>query len=59
LLAHVLYCANGFADADFRGFYLRLSNALRPTATSSLVLGTATDPLRSKGEPVAENALLR
>jgi hypothetical protein len=36
-----------------------VGNALRPAKTSALVLGAATDLVRSKPELVAENALLR
>src|SRR5919201_6437287 len=59
MFARVLHCVRGLAHAAVRLFRRRLSEALRPTATRSLVLGTATDLLRGKPELVAENALLR
>jgi putative transposase len=59
LLAHVLHRARGFANAALRTFRRRLSTAVRPAATTSIVLCAATDLLRSKPELVAENAFLR
>jgi putative transposase len=59
MFARVLHCVAGLAHAAVRLFRRRLSEALRPTATRSLVLGTATDLLRGKPELVAENAILR
>jgi putative transposase len=59
LLAHVLHRARGFASAALRALGRRLSTAVRPGAASSLVLGAATDLLRSRPELVAENAFLR
>ena len=58
MLARVLPRECSRAYAAFLAFRRRLSTALRPAATSSLVPGTATDLLRSKPELVAENALL-
>jgi putative transposase len=59
MLAHLLHRVYDLADAAFRAFRRRLGNAVRPATTSSLVLGAATDLVRSKTELVAENALLR
>ena len=59
MLAHVLHRACQRAGAAVRAFRHRVRSALRPATTNSLVLGSAIDLLRSKPEPVAENALLR
>ena len=59
MFAHVLHRAHGFANATLRALRRRLRSALRPATTSSLVLGSVTDLLRSRHELVAENALLR
>ena len=59
MLARVLHCICDLAEAAARAVHRRLGNALRPATTSSLVLGTPTDLLRSKPALVAENALLR
>src|SRR5690242_11144829 len=59
MLARVLHCVRDLADLAFGAVRRRLATALRPAATSSLVLGTATDLLRGEPELVAENALLR
>jgi hypothetical protein len=59
MLAHVLHRARGHACAAVRAIRRRLGRALRPATRSSLVLGAATDLVRSKPELVAENALLR
>jgi hypothetical protein len=52
LLAHVRHRARGFANAALRTFRRRLSAAVRPAATTSLVLGAATDLLRRKPDAV-------
>src|SRR4051812_25337900 len=59
MLARILHCVRDLADTAFLAVRRRLANALRPAATSSLVLGTTTDLVRAKPELVAENALLR
>jgi hypothetical protein len=59
MLARVLHRVRSLAYAASPAFRRRLSTALRPAATTSLVLGTATDLLRSRPELFAENALLR
>jgi transposase InsO family protein len=59
LLALVLHRVHCFADAACRAFRRSLSSAVRPVATRSVALGTATDLVRSRRELVAENALLR
>jgi putative transposase len=59
MLARVLHHVRDLADTAFRTVRRRLANELCPAATSSLVLGTATDLVRGKAELVAENALLR
>jgi putative transposase len=58
MLAHPLHRVL-LADAAFRAFRRCLGNAVRPATNGSLVLGAATDLVRSKTELVAENALLR
>jgi transposase InsO family protein len=57
MLVHVLHRA--CRRAAVRALRHRAGSALRPATTNSLVLGSATDLLRSKPELVAENALLR
>jgi hypothetical protein len=59
MLAPTLHRVHDLADAAVRALRRRLGSALRPATTSSLVLDTAADLVRSKTEPVAENALLR
>src|SRR5262245_50013023 len=59
MLARVLHRVRHLSDAAFRAVRRRLADTLCPATTNSLVLGTATDHLRSKPELVAENALLR
>ena len=59
MLGPVLLRVHDLAASAVRAVRRRLATALRPTATSSLVLGAATDLVRSTPELVAENALLR
>jgi hypothetical protein len=59
MLAQILHRVHDLADAAVRAIRRRLGSALRPATTSSLVLGTAADLMRSRTELVAENALLR
>ena len=59
MLGRVLLRVHDLAASAVRAVRRRLATALRPTATSSLVLGAATDLVRSKPELIAENALLR
>jgi transposase InsO family protein len=59
MLGRVQHRVHDLAHAAVRTVRRRLTNALRPAATSSLALGAATDLVRSKAELIAENALLR
>lgn len=59
MLGPVLLRVHDLAASAVRAVRRRLATALRPTATSSIVLGAATDLVRSKRELIAENALLR
>jgi hypothetical protein len=56
MLARVLHRVCKLADAAVRMLRRRLVKVLRAATTSSLVLGTATDLLRSRPDLVAENA---
>jgi hypothetical protein len=59
MLRQVLRRLSRIAGTAVRAVRRRLASALRPAATGSLVLGAASDLVRSKPEPVAENAFLR
>jgi putative transposase len=59
MLGLVLLRVHDLAASIVRAVRRRLATVLRPTATSSLVLGAATDLVRGKPELIAENALLR
>src|SRR4051812_31337505 len=59
MLGRLLRRLRDLADAAIRAVRCHLADALHPTATSSLLVGAATDLVRSKPEPVVENAFLR
>jgi hypothetical protein len=59
MLAHVPHRILDLANAAVRAVRRRLASALRPAATTSLLLGAASDLVRGKPELIAENALLR
>jgi putative transposase len=59
MLPHLLDRARHLVRTRIDAFRHRLLRLSRPTASTSLILGTTTDLLRSRSELVAENALLR
>jgi putative transposase len=59
VLGPALLRVHDLAASAVRAVRRRLATALRPTATSSLVLGAATDLVSGTPELIAENALLR
>src|SRR5262245_19207820 len=59
MLGRLLRRLHDLGDAAIRAVRCPLTNALHPAAARSLVLGAATDLVRSKAELVVENAFLR
>src|SRR5829696_5092693 len=59
MLAYLLERFRPLAGTAMRALKRRVARWTRPAASTSLVLGTVTDLVRSRPELVAENALLR
>jgi putative transposase len=59
MLGPALLRVHDLAASAVRAVRRRLATALRPTATSSILLGAATDLVSGTPELIAENALLR